>query len=79
MCGGQRSLTFELTTATFVIETRYVIMLGSLVALANDSGVKLGEHFEIPLLTKCVITDGIEFTLMCYQLNIRYLLRKIQG
>lgn len=44
-------------------------MFGSLVALAMDSGVKMGEHLEKPLVTKCVITDGIQFTLMCYQLN----------
>jgi len=44
-------------------------MFGSLVALAMDSGVKMGEHLETPLVTKCVITDGIQFTLMCYQLN----------
>ena len=29
----------------------------------------MGEHIEKPLVTKCVITDGIQFTLMCYQLN----------
>ena len=45
-------------------------MFGSLVSLVMDSGVKIGEHLETPLVRKCVITDGIQFTLMCYQLNM---------
>ena len=44
-------------------------MFGSLVALAMDDGVQVGQHLQKPLVTKCVITDGIQFTLMCYQLN----------
>lgn len=44
-------------------------MFGSLVALAMDYGVQMGQHLQKPLVTKCVITDGIQCTLMCYQLN----------
>jgi len=44
-------------------------MFSSLVALAMNSGVQMGQHLEEPLVTKCAITDGIQFTLMCYQLN----------
>ena len=44
-------------------------MFGSLVSLAMDGGVHMGQHLENPLVTKCVITDGSQFTLMCYQLN----------
>ena len=44
-------------------------MFGSLVALAMDSGIQMGQHLEKPLVTKCAIMDGSSFTLMCYQLN----------
>lgn len=29
----------------------------------------MGEHLKEPLTTKCLVTDGIQFTSMCYQLN----------
>lgn len=44
-------------------------MFSSLVALAMNRGVKMGQHLSEPLVTKCAVTDGIQFTLMCYQLN----------
>ena len=44
-------------------------MFGSLVSMAMDNGVKMGEHLETPFVIKCVVTDGVQFTLMCYQLN----------
>lgn len=44
-------------------------MFSSLVALAMNSGVQMGQHLKKPLVTRCAITDGIQFTLMCYQLN----------
>ena len=44
-------------------------MFSASLALALDRGVKMGEHLSDPVATKCVITDGIQFTLMCYQLN----------
>lgn len=57
-------LTFEQQQAYGIMS-----MFGSLVALAMDDGVQMGQHLQKPLVTKCVITDGIQFTLMCYQLN----------
>lgn len=44
-------------------------MFSSLVSLAMNDGVQMGQHLEKPLVTKCAITDGIQFTFMCYQLN----------
>ena len=58
------NLTYEQQQAYGIMS-----MFGSLVALAMDSDVKMGEHLETPLVAKCIITDGIQFTLMCYQLN----------
>ena len=58
------NLTYEQQTAFGIMS-----MFSSLVALAMDQGVKMGEHLNKPIVTKCIVTDGIQFTLMCYQLN----------
>ena len=44
-------------------------MFSMLAAMAREGGVLLGQHLETPLATKCVITNGVQFTFMCYQLN----------
>lgn len=58
------SLTYEQQQAYGIMS-----MFGSLVALAMDNGVQMGQHLDKPLVTKCAITDGIQYTMMCYQLN----------
>ena len=44
-------------------------MFSVLVSQARQQGIKLGEHLTNPLTTQCVVTNGIEFMFMCYQLN----------
>lgn len=44
-------------------------MFSVLVSQARELGVKLGEHLTNPLTTQCVVTNGVEFMFMCYQLN----------
>ena len=46
-----------------------ISMFSTLTAAAMQRGVNMGQHLETPLTTKCVITNGIQFTFMCYQLN----------
>lgn len=58
------NLTYEQQTAFGIMS-----MFSTLLALAMDRGFKLGEHLKEPLVTKCLVTDGIQFTSMCYQLN----------
>lgn len=58
------NLTYEQQTAFGIMS-----MFSALLALAMDRGVKMGEHLKEPLVTKCLVTDGIQFTSMCYQLN----------
>lgn len=58
------NLTYEQQQAFGIMS-----MFSSLVSLAMNDGVQMGQHLEKPLVTKCAITDGIQFTFMCYQLN----------
>ncbi|XP_001631633.2 39S ribosomal protein S30, mitochondrial [Nematostella vectensis] len=44
-------------------------MFGVLASTAMSRGVKPGEHLSEPVCTQCVITDGRQLVLMCYQLN----------
>ena len=44
-------------------------MFSVLVSQAREQGIKLGEHLNQPLTTKCIVTNGIEYLFMCYQLN----------
>lgn len=44
-------------------------MFGILVSKAISDGNFVGQHLETPLMTQCVISNGKEIVLMCYQLN----------
>ncbi|XP_031556622.1 39S ribosomal protein L37, mitochondrial-like [Actinia tenebrosa] len=44
-------------------------MFGVLVSKAISDGNFVGQHLGTPLTTQCVITNGTEVVLMCYQLN----------
>ena len=44
-------------------------MFSQLVAIAMEQGYYPGEHLSEPLCTKCVITNGLVYLYMAYQLN----------
>lgn len=44
-------------------------MFGVLASKAMSDGVLPGQHLSMPLTTRCVISNGKEVVLMCYQLN----------
>jgi hypothetical protein len=44
-------------------------MFGVLVSKAISDGNLVGQHLKVPLTTQCVISNGKETVLMCYQLN----------